>query len=614
VAKLRAVILRRWYVLTATLLLGCIAGFVSASVGAERGVTFYDAEQIVVANRMAGNPANVKQDALKVPRGAVAKRAAAILGQPDDAAALARKVSAGADVESNSIKFVVSDVEPERASEVVQAYVAAFLEVVNAELKSEDERQLEQLRERVDDAEAALESFDAENGYIVRPGVVLPSTPSIDALVAERQRLVQELDASKQQLDSTSLRTPDRLPYSTLGPQRPSVAATQLIEVPDSPIFRAGLLGAIGLLLGVGLVIVIERVNQRIDTRDELAALIEVPIIAEIGKIPARQRSSDEAGKVSLDGVWSEHYRRVRSAIQFVQADATARSEGQTLGLQDSTRPSAAVIAGHRSLSGVEPRIFLFASALPGEGKSTSVALTAKALAETGTDTLVINADFRRPMVEKYLGAASSPSLADRAELSVDRLAVPDIVQAVDGEEHLWVAASGKPTHEVGGRLAAAKEVAAEAAASGGTVLIDTSPLRVSNDPIDLLSSVDEVILVVRAGRTTVKSIEDTMGLLEMHHAPILGVVLIGTLATREMYAYYQSYYRQAEANDAGDPPGGSPDASGEAEDSTDVDEHQRDHQSVYVREGLTQLPDPAPFRAQPPTHIPPPFGQPGSA
>ncbi len=36
-----------------------------------------------------------------------------------------------------------------------------------------------------------------------------------------------------------------------------------------------------------------------------------------------------------------------------------------------------------------------------------------------------------------------------------------------------------------------------------------------------------------------------------MHHAPTLGVVLIGTLATREMYAYYQSYYRQAEQADA---------------------------------------------------------------
>lgn len=612
-AKLRAVFLRRWPILLATLLIGAVAGFASASVGAERGVTIFQAEQVVVANRLAGNPANVNQDALKVTRGSVPDRAAELLGEPDDADSLAREVRSTAEDESNSISIAVDDPDPERASEVVQAFSAAFLEVVNAELRQEDTRRLAQLEDRVEETRAALEAFDAENGFVTRPDIVLPQTQSIDALNAERTRLVQAQSTAQQQLDDFQLRTAESAPYSSLGAQKPSVADAQLIEVPESRPFRAGLLGLIGLLLGVGLTLIIERVNQRIDTREELAELINVPIIAEIGKIPARQRSTDEAGKVSLDGVWSEHYRRVRSAIQFVQADAMARSEGQGLGTQEPGRLGSAVIAGHRSLSGVEPRIFLFASALPGEGKSTSVALTAKALAETGTDTLVINADFRRPMVERYLGAPSAPSLADRAELSVDRVEVGDVVQPVPGEEHLWIAASGKPTHEVGGRLAAAKEVAAEAAASGGTVLIDTSPLRVSNDPIDLLASVDEVILVVRAGRTTVKSIEDTMGLLEMHHAPILGVVLIGTLATREMYAYYQSYYRQAEENDARTPPS-DPDgeaSAGGVDPSSGGGSPQQSQAPAYAREHADQ-PPPPPYTPPRPPQMPP-YGQPGS-
>lgn len=611
-AKLRAVFLRRWPILLATLLIGAVAGFASASVGAERGVTIFQAEQVVVANRLAGNPANVNQDALKVTRGAVPDRAAELLGEPDDADSLAREVRSTAQDESNSISIAVDDPDPERASEVVQAFSAAFLEVVNAELRSEDARRLEQLTARANEANTAIEEFDNLNPFIGAGGP-LPANATVDALVAERNRLLQTAAAAEQALDEFKLRTAESAPYSSLGAQKPKVADAQLIEVPESRPFRAGLLGLIGLLLGVGLTLIIERVNQRIDTREELAELINVPIIAEIGKIPARQRSTDEAGKVSLDGVWSEHYRRVRSAIQFVQADAMARSEGQGLGTQEPGRLGSAVIAGHRSLSGVEPRIFLFASALPGEGKSTSVALTAKALAETGTDTLVINADFRRPMVERYLGAPAAPSLADRAELSVDRVEVGDVVQRVPGEEHLWIAASGKPTHEVGGRLAAAKEVAAEAAASGGTVLIDTSPLRVSNDPIDLLASVDEVILVVRAGRTTVKSIEDTMGLLEMHHAPILGVVLIGTLATREMYAYYQSYYRQAEENDARTPPS-DPDgeaSAGEVDPSAGGVSPQEDQAPAYAREH-TEPPPPPPYAPPRPPQMPP-YGQPGS-
>ena len=181
--------------------------------------------------------------------------------------------------------------------------------------------------------------------------------------------------------------------------------------------------------------ILVERLNQRVDTRDELASLVSVPIIVEIGRVPARRRPGHGDGRIKLDGIWSEHYRRVRSAIQFVQADAAAQEDARRAG----PTSNGAVIAGHRAQSGAIPRAFLFASALPGEGKSTSTALTAMALAETGDDTLVINADFRRPMVEKYLGASSSPSLADRAELDVNRIGINDVVQTTD-EPHLFVA------------------------------------------------------------------------------------------------------------------------------------------------------------------------------
>lgn len=561
--KLRAILRRRWPVLLVCLLLGMAAGVASTAISPKRETTQYKAEQVIVANRLAGNPANVDQDSLKVNRGEVPEVAAEKLDRPvDEASDLSAKVAVKADTDSSSIKLTVYDTDPEQASKVVQAFSESFLEVVNADLRSEDVQQLDRLNQRVEEAEAELAAFDAQYGFISRNDVALPSSPTVDALVAERRQLAESVSQAKGAYDQAELETTARQPYSSLGAEDPRVDDTELLEVPTSPLFRAGLLGTIGLLLGVGLVMIIERVNQRVDTREELAELVSVPIIAEIGNLSSRKRPSHDDGRVRLDGVWSEHYRRVRSAIQFVQSEAKFRNSalssnngigaagtGQGPTATPVTGPANAVIAGHRSLSGSVPRVFLFASALPGEGKSTSVALTAMALAETGMDTLVINADFRRPQVENYLGADRSPSLADRAELSNDRLEIDQVVQGTD-TEHLFVASSGPPTHEVGGRLAAAREIAEQAAAEGGTVLIDSSPLRVSNDPIDLLSVVDEVILVVRAGRTTVKSLEDTVELLEMHHAPVLGIVLIGTLATREMYAYYQSYYQQADQAD----------------------------------------------------------------
>lgn len=565
--KLRAVLRRRWPILLVTTLLGLVAGLVSASVGVERRTTQFQAEQVIVANRAVGTVANVKQDALRVNRGAVPKAAAAELKEPGLPSELAAKVIPTANADSGSIKLLVYDTDPKKASRIVQAFTNAFLQVVNSDLKTEDNRRLKELKDAVDQAQAALDQFDQQNGFVTRGDVPLPQTETINALIAQRRQLADQLSSAQQRFQDSQIQISQSDPYTTLGVEKPRVADAQLLEVPASPLFRAGLLGTIGLLLGVGVVLVLERVNQRIDTRDELASLLAVPIIAEIGWIPSRRLPKDEHGQLSLDGVWSEHYRRVRSAIQFVemQAETTAGSASSNGNGNGTAAPPSgpskiqiaaptaqvpgSVISGHAFTGGKVPRVFLFVSALPGEGKSTSVAMTAMALAEANVDTLVINADFRRPKLESYLGVEPELTLADRAELRPDRVDL-DAVVMPGNQPNLWVAGGGEPTHEVGGRLDAAKELAVEAAERGGTVLIDSSPLRVSNDPIDLLPCVDEVVLVVRAGRSTVKSLEDTMELLQMHHAPVMGVVLIGTTGTREMYAYYASYYHQATVAD----------------------------------------------------------------
>ena len=143
------------------------------------------------------------------------------------------------------------DTDPERASEIVQAFTGAFLGVVNAELRSEDTRRLEQLAERVRLADADLAAFDAANGWITRPDLQLPNNETVDALVAERQRLSQLSGEARSRLEQAELETSQREPYTTLGPEKPRVADSQLLEVPSSPVFRMGLLGLIGLMLGI---------------------------------------------------------------------------------------------------------------------------------------------------------------------------------------------------------------------------------------------------------------------------------------------------------------------------------------------------------------------------
>ena len=572
-SKVRAILLRRWPVLVVTLVIGGIAGVASSQFGKDDVKPTWEAQQVVVSNRTSAGQAFVQQDSLKVVRGNVLAAAAKTLGVDDDEA-LRKQMAVTYDEDSSSIKIQSTDKVARKAVRRVSAFTDAFLEIVNQELLSNEQRQLAELKTRFDAATSDLEAFDRANGDLSRPDVSIPNTDSFNALVAERRRLVDAQSTARDQYESARVEMNTTAPYSTLGPEAPTIETSILPKVPKSPLFRAGLVGFLGLLLGLVIVMVVERMNQRIDTRDELAEqLPHIPILAEIGHLPRKRMTFHEDGRIRLDGVWAEHYRRIRAAIQFVQSHGVAtRTPTADVGSSLNGVPVAPSTVNGSATNGTAsngatangssptspPMVFLFTSTLPGEGKSTSCALTALALAEVNVDTLVINGDFRKPQVDKLLGAAASPSLADRAELTLDRPSIDDVVQA-SATPHLWMAAGGPPSFEVGTRLEAAREVALEAARRGATVLIDSPPLRVANDSIDLFPVVDGLILIVRAGRTTQKSLADTLELLELHHAPILGVLLIGTQGSRELYAYYDSYYTAVDRH--GDPRSDAPPA-----------------------------------------------------
>ena len=558
--KLRAVLIRRWPIVVVAVVLGAAAGFVSAyrSANTEKKVQ-YRAQQVVVSNRSAnGTDGNVKQDALRMTRGKVLDQAAESLNVTDKTD-LASDIQIQTQSTEGSMTVYTFAPTAAEAGKRVDAFVKSFLNVVNAELRQSEANKLQALKVRVTEATGALETFDKANPLVATPALLNPDDPATQVAIAKRQKLEADADRAKTNYDDAVVLFSGSPPYSTLGAELPKVDQPELLSVPQNPLFRAGLLGGTALALAALLILIIERVNQRIDTREELAAVTTIPIIAEIGHLPPKRQTFRSDGRIRLDGVWAEHYRRIRSAVQFVQVqNRRAGSVDPTVGA--GTHPNGHVPAPgteapsvHGSLHSPDrpERIFVITSTLPGEGKSTSTALTALALAEVGVETVVINADFRKPRVDGLLGSDTTVTLADRARYDIDRPTIDQVVRPTD-VPHLWTAASGPPTYDVGLRIDAAREVAEEAARRGATVLIDSTPIRVANDTIDLLPVADEVLLVVRTGRTTVESLQDTIELLELHGAPVLGIILIGTRASRELYAYYDSYYSEVESNTPG--------------------------------------------------------------
>ncbi|MFM7069997.1 MAG: hypothetical protein ACKOYM_11135 [Actinomycetes bacterium] len=556
--KLRAVLVRRWPIVVASVLLGAVAGFVSSykSSTVEKKVQ-YRAEQVIVSNRSENSiGGNVKQDALRMTRGDVLEAAADTLNEPDKTA-LASTIEIQTQSDQGSMTVYTFANTASVASKRIDAFVKSFLNVVNKELQQAETKKLEKLKERADTAVRALEAFDAANPLAATPNLLNPNDPATQVVISKRTKLENDVDRAKTNYDDAVVLFTGSPPYSSLGAELPKVDQPELLSVPQNPLFRAGLLAATALALAAMLILIIERVNRRIDTREELAMVTGIPIVAEIGHLTKNRRTFHTDGRIRLEGVWAEHYRRIRSAVQFVQIQ-NRRAEV----VATTPRPGAPLITGPGGDGTLMPssptipggtyhpeRVFMITSTLPGEGKSTSTALTAMALAEVGVETVVINADFRKPRVDVLLGSDTSVTMADLAQLDVHRPSIDQVVRPTS-MPHLWTAASGPPTYDVGLRLEAAREIAEEAARRGATVLIDSTPIRVANDTVDLLPVVDEVLLVVRTGRTTVESLHDTIELLELHSASVLGIILIGSRASRELYAYYDSYYSGVEGSE----------------------------------------------------------------
>jgi capsular exopolysaccharide synthesis family protein len=130
-----------------------------------------------------------------------------------------------------------------------------------------------------------------------------------------------------------------------------------------------------GLVLAGALALVRDWMDQRLHSVEEIAAVLGVPIVGSVPSARRRESAAARGQKVDLDSqsAWAESYRTMRTAVFF----GVAKAKGRTILV---TSPEA------------------------GDGKTTVVSNLAIAMAQAGQKTLVLEADFRRPMQHKVFG------------------------------------------------------------------------------------------------------------------------------------------------------------------------------------------------------------------
>ena len=333
----------------------------------------------------------------------------------------------------------------------------------------------------------SMVSADARN-----PGVMLITGRSTDRAQAEAlanvtaQELIVELGGSKSPLQS--------LERAVAKPVH-----TDDIKGPSSGPGRGLMLGAFGLLLGIGAGFVVDRFDDRIRSKRTAEEALGVPVI---GEVPSLRRSSRDrllAGAEPSSVI--EAYRGLRT---FVTAWSPA-TEGAN---------------GHR--------VIVVTSATAGEGKTSAVAQLGLALAEIGRSVLVISADLRRPRLHLYFERSREPGLVDvlRGAPDARKLTQLNLTTAVRGVQLL---PSGRPVDNPGPFLEHVGGLLDDARGLCDFVLVDSPPLLVANDAAVLARHADCVLLVVRAGRTSIGAAARSAELLQRLDVAIIGAVLIAS-------------------------------------------------------------------------------------
>ncbi|MGC5257542.1 polysaccharide biosynthesis tyrosine autokinase [Gordonia sp. DT218] len=270
----------------------------------------------------------------------------------------------------------------------------------------------------------------------------------------------------------------------------------------------AGLLA--GLFVGIAVVVIRDRFDNRLRNEEDAVLASGAPLLASIPVDSA----IGAKGAIDFSRGWtssSEAYRKLRTNLQYVNVDKPARS-------------------------------FLITSALEGEGKTTTCCNLASTLAEAGMRVVLVDADLRKAQAAERLSVNTNVGLTDILRGVAD---FGDVIQSAGGLGFDVIASGQLPPNPA--ELLGSERFRTMCQALSSMydfVVVDSPPIIPVTDAAVIAGSVDGVIVVARAGTSSMPSTANACAQMRAAGISIVGVVLNGVSARISEYRY--SYERSS--------------------------------------------------------------------
>ncbi len=287
---------------------------------------------------------------------------------------------------------------------------------------------------------------------------------------------------------------------------------------PYTPNYVRNLLfgGIAGILLGYLAAFIRLNLDRKLRSVDEVEELIETPVLAIVPDVKDLDRRQTEGLEASNRGPAAEAFRQLRTNFRFVDVDNPIRS-------------------------------VVITSANEGEGKSTVAANLARVLANAGQETVLVDADLRRPVVAGVYGVDSQIGLA---QVLVGDVTADEALQE-SGIQHLKVMSAGRVPHNPSELLGSHRmQLLLQELSREHLVVLDAPPLLPVTDAALLAGIADGAIVVFAIGQTYKEQARLAKRRLGQTGGRMLGVVLnraplsgLGAVVYGYGYGSYTSSY-----------------------------------------------------------------------
>lgn len=292
-------------------------------------------------------------------------------------------------------------------------------------------------------------------------------------------------------------------------------AAVPATPVSPQPRRNAILALVAAILVGFVLVVVLERMDRRVRSPEQLEELAEVPLLAVV---PAEAFPGGRPAR--------------RHAFAF-----QALRDGLTYFNVDDPLTTIAVV-----------------SPLKGEGKTTVATNLAVSYARANKRVILVDGDLRKPQVARRLGIEEEPGLTGvLLGVEVER----GLREVAPFGAGLRVLPAGpkppNPSELIGSKRMSA--LLGELTELADVVVIDTTPLVVVSDAFPLLQQVSGTVGIARLGQTPRDAVKRMVEITKSAGGRVLGMVATGAKGgTLRDYGYGYGYEAETPAVDAREP------------------------------------------------------------